>query len=53
MKDGMSFFCVVCGVGNNSIVKFLLKNGVKINLFYKKGVIFFFIVCEYGYDSII
>lgn len=43
------FFYVVCGNGYFNIVKLLLENNVKVNLFIKDGFCFLLIVCYLEY----
>lgn len=53
MEDGISFFFIVCVIGNENIVKMLIKKGVDINVYDINGVSVFYVVCLYGYDNIV
>lgn len=44
LENGLSFFIIVCENGYECIVKFLLSNGVNINLCIENGVSFLCIV---------
>lgn len=49
LKNEESFEYVICRNGYDSILEFLFKNRLDINLIRKNGEIFFYVVCEFGY----
>lgn len=52
-EKGKIVFYIVCELGNINIVKYLLLNGVDVNLCELSGVSFFFILVFKGYFNVL